>query len=268
MIDLSKVSGLPMELDEKTFKLKLNPPLNHVIPSVRKYEDLKAVLMDPEAKPTRDENEVYYMYRDIFLPEDEELIRNNKVRYDITVIPAAMYGNEFIKTVGHFHSVIPGDEYEYPEIYEVLHGQALFLIQKMEDNDPSKIKSVMAIKAGVGDKVIYPPNYGHMIANIGNTVLVTANWVSSEYTADYKSIAAEHGMAYYVIKGTDKQFEIIPNTHYKYLPEIKFAQGHMNTTLGFTIDEPMYTTGTKRPAKLEFLNDPEKYMIELSSITS
>jgi hypothetical protein len=100
-------------------------------------------------------------------------------------------------------------------------------------------------------------------------VVVTANWVSSEYTADYKSIADKRGMAYYVVKGTTgQQFEIVPNSNYQNLPEIHFAQGHMNTALGFMTDEPMYETGLRHPGRLEFLNDPKKFIVELSSMNS
>jgi glucose-6-phosphate isomerase len=269
MIDLQKVSGVPMELDEETYKLKFRSPMENMVPQVRVFEEMQPVLMDREAQSEPAREELYYMYRDVHLPEHEKIIRDAKVRYDITVIPPGMIGKEFIKTVGHFHSRVPGEEFDYPEIYEVLHGQALFLIQKLDQNDPNTVRTVMAIKAGKGEKVVYPPNYGHIIVNIGHEVLVTANWVSSEYTADYKSVAEKQGMAYYVVKGaSDRQFEIVPNKNYKDLPEMRFAKGHMNTSLGFMTDEPMYETGIRHPGRLEFLNNPHKFAVELSSITS
>jgi glucose-6-phosphate isomerase len=230
---------------------------------------MQPVLMDPDSKPAPEREELYYMYRDVHLPQHEGIIRENKVRYDVTVVPPGKLGKEFVKTLGHFHSKVPGQEYEYPEVYEVLHGQALFMIQKLDPHDPERVITVMSIKASTGEKVVYPPNYGHIIVNIGHDVLVTANWVSSEYTADYKSIADKRGMAYYIVEGRDgKQFEIIPNTNYREIPEMRFAQGHMNTTLGFQVDAPMYVTGIRHPGRLEFLNKPHKYAVELSSITS
>ncbi len=265
MINLQKVSGLPIELDEKNYKLIFKDPLTEVKPDVRHFSDMKTVLLDPNAKSDRDE--MYYMYRDVHLPKDEQLIRENEVRYDITLIPPGKIGDEYVKTVGHYHSMVPGEDYAYPELYEVLFGHALFLIQK-PDKETGKIITVMAIRAGVGDKVVYPPNYGHIIVNIGKTALVTANWVSSEYTADYESVKAKHGMAYYVLGNNDTQFEMVPNKNYGELPEVRFAQGHMNTSLGFLVDEPMYETGIRHPGRLEFLNKPHKFAVELSSITS
>lgn len=269
MIDLQKISGLPMELDEKTYKLVFREPMQNMVPQVRVFDEMKSVLMDPEAKPNPEREDLYYMYRDVYLPQHEKLIRENKVRYDITVIPPTMIGKEFIKTVGHFHSSVPGEDFDFPEIYEVLHGQALFMIQKLDQGHTGGIRTIMAIKAGKGEKVIYPPNYAHIIVNIGHEVLVTANWVSSEYTADYKSIADKHGMGYYVIEGSGgRQFEIVQNKNYDHIPEMRFAQGHMNTSLGFLVDEPMYETGIRHPGRLEFLNNPHKFAVELSSITS
>jgi glucose-6-phosphate isomerase len=265
MIDLKKSSGLPIQLDEKTFQLKFNAPLAQAPMTVRKFEELKPVLKDPNAKPPFED--AYYVYRDIFLPKDEQTIREHEVRYDITVLPAGTIGKEYNKTMGHIHSFVPDQAYTYPELYEVLYGHALFLIQKKDPNS-EKIVTVMAIRAGVGDKVVYPPNYAHIIVNIGKTVLVTANWVSSEYTADYEPIKDKHGMAYYVLHSTDKQFEVEANKNYPDLPEIRFAAGHMNTSLGFLIDEPMYETAMRHPGRLEFLNKPHKFAVELSSITS
>ena len=269
MIDLNKISGLPMELDPKTCKLKFHKPLENMVPQVRVFDEMKSVLMDPESKPEPAREEMYYMYRDVHLPQHEQAIREAHVRYDITVVPPGMIGKEFIKTVGHFHSQVPGENFDYPEIYEVLHGQALFMIQKLNDGHKGDIRTIMSIKAGPGEKVIYPPNYAHIIVNIGHDVLVTANWVSSEYEADYKDIADRHGMGYYVVHGeTGRQFEIVANSNYGHVPEMRFAQGHMNTQLGFLADEPMYETAMRHPGRLEFLNNPHKFAVELSSITS
>lgn len=263
MIDLSQRSGLPITMDDKTFHLHFGDGVVKVEPSVRKFADMKNVLMDPTIKSERDD--LYYMYRDVHRQDDEQIIRTNKVRYDITVLPPSMLGSEFVKTAGHYHSQVPGEEYEYPEIYEVLYGNALFMIQKIDKE--GKAVTVMVIQAGVGDKIVYPPNYGHIIINFGTTVLVTANWVSSEYSADYQSIVDKHGMAYYVIKD-GASYKLVPNKAYGEVPPAKIAQGHMDIKLGFSMLEPMYTIGIKHPDRLDFLNNPHKYAVELSSITS
>ena len=62
MINLETISGLPLELDEKTFKLKFNPPLAEIIPDIRKFSDMIPVLIDRSAEPKSKVEEMYYMY--------------------------------------------------------------------------------------------------------------------------------------------------------------------------------------------------------------
>jgi hypothetical protein len=73
-----------MELDEKTFKLKFHDPIENMVPSVRVFDEMRPVLMDPEATPSPAREELYYMYRDVHMPQHEKSIRENKVRYDVT----------------------------------------------------------------------------------------------------------------------------------------------------------------------------------------
>jgi len=120
------------------------------------------------------------LYRNIFLPHHQEKISKLDLRYDITVLPPGMIGQEFNKSLGHYHPMVPGLAIAYPELYEVLHGKALFLLQKM-DADFKNVITVLAIEAVAGQKIVYPPNYGHIIVNIGSEPLVTANWVVSSF---------------------------------------------------------------------------------------
>lgn len=264
MINLEQVSGLPIEVDEKTYQLAFKNGLPEVKPSVRKFSEMQAVLMDPEAKSERDE--MYYMYRDVHVADNEYRLRQHHIRYDITVIPPSVIGKEFNKTLGHYHSAIPGTNLGYPEVYEVLHGEALFLIQKLDVD--GQVRMVIAFKAGVGDKVIYPPNYGHSLINIGTDVLVTSNWVSDQYTADYKTVQDKHGMAYYVIQDEAKKFDFAPNSNYANTPAIRTLQAKDNPGAKMLPAEPMYQIGANDPGLLEFLNAPAKYAVELSEISS
>ncbi len=265
MIDLKQTSGLPLELDEQTFKLKFNQPLIEVTPTARTLKEMQNVTMDPNA--TSDRTDLYYMYRDVHLKDDEDIIRENKLSYDLTVIPPALIGQEFNKTYGHIHSIIPGEQVTYPEIYEVLHGEALFLIQKLDEK--GKVITVLAIPAKVGEQVIYPPNYAHIIVNTSNNVLVTANWVSADNKSDYEPIKQKHGMAYYIVKGGEhKAYDIVPNKNYGEIPEMRYATQDVTEIFGFTGHEPMYMTGMKNPKVLDFLNHPHKYAVQLSAISS
>ncbi|MGE5392566.1 MAG: glucose-6-phosphate isomerase family protein [Candidatus Saccharibacteria bacterium] len=279
MIDLEKVSGLPLKLAEdgrlvfgtaKVFSPKTGgfkeEQLPEVAPNIRKYQDMTPVLMDRSAQPGQED--MYYMYRDVHFPEDEEAIRKSHVTYDITVIPPVMTGREFNKTVGHYHAVKSGTGLAYPEVYEVLHGHCLFLLQKM-DAEFRELITILAIEARAGEKVVYPPNYGHVIVNLGKDILVTANWVGDGFERMYKPVADMRGMAYYVVEAdNEKGYELVPNKSYKNVPEVRMITGKFMDNLAIAGSKPMYSIGTGNPESLEFLNQPEKYAVELSSITS
>jgi glucose-6-phosphate isomerase len=263
MIDLQKISGLPIELMDNYY-LKFNPPLVHAEPTVRKFDEMRPVLFNPDTPKPMDE--MYYMYRDVHLPEHEEILKKNNTRFDITVIPACLIGREYNKTIGHYHPK-NNKGMPYPEVYEVLFGKALFLIQKM-DSDYQSLITVIAIEAKAGEKVIYPPGYGHAIINIGVDTLVTANWVAGNFTSIYEPIAKRHGMAYYVFAEGTGEYTFAPNANYPNPPPVRMITSKFMQSFPIVGSDPMYNIGTNNPQSLEFLNFPEKYAVELSSITS
>ncbi|MCK9446324.1 glucose-6-phosphate isomerase [bacterium] len=171
-------------------------------PDIRKIKDIENVLLDERTAKANPEQELYYMYRGI----KEE----NDLRYDITVIPPFLMGDEFVKTKGHFHSS------GHAEMYIVLEGEAIFLMQKGTD----EVKDIYAVKAAKDDIVIIDKEYGHITINpSAKETLKLANWVSIECCSDYKSIEDKRGAAYfYTIKGWVK------NNNYKDVPEIRFEE--------------------------------------------
>lgn len=254
MIDLQQASGLPITLTDD-FHLKFGEPLKPVEPGVRTFEEMIPVLMDEKAVANPARTEMYYMYRDVHLSEDEEKIRAHHLRYDLTVIPPGMIGEEFNKTVGHYHPLVPGTDLAYPELYEVINGEVLFLIQKIGDND-KEISDIQAIRAKAGDKVIYPPGYGHIMVNIGDEPVVTSNWVAADFNSDYQPIKDMRGMGYYVVADSTNRFKFELNPKYEYVPSIKVSST-AQSGWGFAKEEPMYTAGVLAPETLKFLTHPE-----------
>jgi glucose-6-phosphate isomerase len=60
-------------------------------------------------------------------------------------------GLEFVKTYGHYHPrVNPKLRYTYPEIYEVLDGDARYLVQRAQNEE--SVDDVVLVKATRGDK--------------------------------------------------------------------------------------------------------------------
>ena len=70
---------------------------------------MREVIFDQNWLAGAEDTELYYMYRDLFLSRaDREQLLKQDVRYDITIIPPNWLGREYVKTVGHYHPLVPG----------------------------------------------------------------------------------------------------------------------------------------------------------------
>lgn len=224
---------------------------NRVKGNVRMLSDMKDVIYDQEWLSRAENVELYYMYRELSLSKkDALLIKEHGLRYDITVIPPRMLGCEYVKTAGHYHPLVPGTNVTFPEIYEVLGGEAKYLLQKPEGEG---IEDVILIKAREGDKVIIPPGYGHLTINASNKVLKMANWVADNFESIYPPIKEKRGGAYFLL-----ETGMVTNKKYDYVPEIRFFGPANLKELGLQKNKEMY--GLVRDLdKLEFLKNPHEH---------
>lgn len=222
-----------------------------VKPAIRMLFDIKDVVYDREWLSKVNNMELYYMYRELSLSKNDALaMKEHGIRYDITIIPPRMMGREFVKTAGHYHPTVPGTDITFPEIYEVLRGEAQYLLQKP---DGDKIKDVILIKAGEGDKVVIPPGYGHLTINTSNKVLKMANWVASDFESIYSSIREKGGGAYFIL---DRG--VVKNLRYNEVPEIRSLKPASVKEIGLEKNKEMYGL-VKDINKLEFLTKPHEY---------
>lgn len=161
-------------------------------PQVRRLSDMKEVIFDQRWLAGAEDFELYYMYRDLFLSRaDKEKLQQQDLRYDITIIPPNMLGCEYIKTAGHYHPLVPGGSVTYPELYEILEGEALYFLQNQDLSD------VVAVYASAGDKVLVPPGYGHITINRSNKTLKMANYVARNFSSLYGPFLENGGGAYF-----------------------------------------------------------------------
>ena len=222
-------TNLPIKIENYQLFLK-NKKLSF---SVRKIKDLKPVLMEE----IESDEVAYYMYRDVYLEEHKEFFK--EIRYDITILKPLIIGKEYNKTFGHFHPIAENN-LSYPEIYEVLQGEALFLLQSAD------FKKVILIFAKEGNQVIILPNYGHVTINVGKNDLIIANLVYRNFESNYKPFEEKRGAAiYYTIDG------IIKNPNYEdFEIEIKNAKR--------IFKDEIYFSFIKNFENFEFLKKPSK----------
>lgn len=176
--------------------------LTNKTPDIRRLSDMTEVLYDKEWLKTASDFDLYYMYR--------ELLEKDGLRYDITIIPPAMLGKEFTKTKGHHHAGY------YGEMYIVLEGEGMYLMQKGDEN---KIEDVCVVKAKKGEAIIIPAGYGHVTINPSEVGLKTANWVTKDDKGSFALFEKMNGACYYYTKDS-----WIKNENYKNVPPLRFGE--------------------------------------------
>jgi glucose-6-phosphate isomerase len=257
-IDLTAISGLPIAADQTTGHLTdLSGSVAWDGPGQRRFGDLRTVVASPDAIDSISDEVAYLTYRDVRLAAETGLPANG-LRYDVTVtLPGAVDG-ERVKTAGHYHALDPHGV-SWPEIYDVLSGSAVFVLQRAV-GDPAgdpEIDRALAIVAGPGDRLVIPPDYGHVTVNVGETPLVVADLVAIASNNHYQGYANRRGGAVRIMAASDQvqPFEAIWNPGF---PEI--ASG-IEIVLGselhpFEANTPLYTLGVESPDKVAFLANP------------
>lgn len=243
IINLQKISGLPILLDEQKLNLIFEVDFPFMKKSERSLEELKPYLKNPGADKGSDP--VYRVWRRVHLASDNEKINTNELQYDLTLLPSGTIGEEFVKTAGHYHK-------PYPEVYEVLVGRAYFLIQSGS--------AVYLAEAGPGEKFLIPPGFGHNTINVFSEPLLLANWVSEKAVYDYEQYKNNHGAMYYFLKNNDL-IDIIKNPNYGSVPEIKKIRAKEWPEFGLVKNQPLYSL-VNNLEKLRFLNYPEEFNFE------
>lgn len=181
--------------------------ITKLIPDIRHLDDMREVLYDKDFAKNSPNIDLYFMYR--------KVKNENGLVHNITVTTAKMLGSEFNKTKGHIHIG------NLKEIYTVIDGQAIFLMQKGDDN---KIEDVYAVKAGKGESAIIPEGYGHVTINPSeNENLKTGDWTAEGCKSDYSLFEKMRGACwFYVLQPGSGQATWVKNENYKAVPKLRF----------------------------------------------
>lgn len=220
-------------------------------PNTRTLNDMLPVLLD-RIKLGKSEEILYYMFTDVSRNEAEHSrMVEASLRYDITVILPKNLGREYVKTLGHYHPQILGTDLSYPELYQVLEGEAHFILQRLEKG---RVADAVAVKALKGQCVLIPPNYGHVTVNPTGRQIRIANWVFRDFASVYKDYKDKHGAAYYEL--SDGKF--IENESYTRLPKLRFSNPVDKKLIGLGKNDDMYVL-VEDLTRLEFLKKPQDY---------
>jgi glucose-6-phosphate isomerase, archaeal len=259
-----KTSGLPIFMDEETFALEFHDGLTCAGSGEKRAGQLRGLLYAEEGI---DETEYCYVaYRDIAFEKDRALLQEHDFRYDITVIMPGTVQGECKKTSGHYHGYIEAQPYTYPEVYEVLEGKALYVMQKVKNFDKEYeepvIEDLKAVIVDAGQAVIIPPFYGHCSVNVGSGSLAFSNIAVVSCPLHYEPIQKKHGLSVYALRDKD-ELALIPNPHYLDIPAVNSIRPQENTALGITFGKPVYEAFIRDPQKFDFLLNPAPYESEI-----
>ncbi len=202
----------------------------------RKSSEMQEVSEEKNFEIT--ERIAYFMYRAVK--------SNEKLRFDITEILPETLGKENNKTYGHYHPKSK-DSLEYPEIYQVLEGNAAFILQKHTEKG---IKCAI-ISAKKGESIIIPPKYGHVSINKSTKEnLVLANLVCSDFESDYSEYKKNTGAAVYI-----KENKIEINKNYHNVEYIEISANEWNLIWNFSCKD-ILKEFLEKPEKFEYLEKP------------
>jgi glucose-6-phosphate isomerase len=239
------VNAVDLEFNEDERKLFADG--NEVPFSVRSVGEMKDVIFNKEFITPKNKNDIIYrMYRGAGVDKNSTVFSAHNIRYDVTVIENYDLGGEFTKTLGHYHPIVRNG-LAYPELYEIISGEAVYLLQKKNEDGSFDLQLVHAKK---GDKVIMPPNYGHFSINIGSGLLIEANLVNSTFDSDYKSVQKMGGGAIFLLRNGNA----VLNRGYR---ETTLKHGDAEKIPFLDYSKSIYDEYISHPEHFIFLNKPE-----------
>jgi len=211
---------------------------------IRRLKELEPVLYDRRCcRHPYLEMPVYEIYRDCCNDEARRLLFEHNLRYDLTVMPPLLLGEEYVKTMGHHH--LPnGSASPHPEVFEVLEGEARFILQ---EERLGKLVKVILLTVKEGEKIVVPGDRGHVMINASSRRLVTGNLLSLDCNQTYDQYIKRRGAAFYVLNSG-----IVENARYSQLPEVQLLGGETPSSLAGP--SGLIETFLKDPDQLSFMN--------------
>ena len=268
MIDLAPTSGLPLTLDDADprLPLRLRGELQpgHLVG--RSLAELRQSLADPNAVGP---DPAYWMYNGVARFSAADARGAYNWRYDLTVLPPGRLGEEYLRTAGHYHPIPEGKTAAWPEVYEVLHGSALFLLQRVDDHLAGplemRVEEFIVLLAHAGEKAMLPPNYGHWTVNVTDGPLVVCNWICADFESHYEPAVQTRGPCCYVVAGEDgPRYE--RNPHYAHPPaELRHARPLDAPQLGLRPGQPILTALLREPDIWRYVCNPDAAPVDLRS---
>jgi glucose-6-phosphate isomerase, archaeal len=246
-VDLSDVAGMPVTLDPERLTLDFGEGIDSAPLEQRRIDDIRQMLPNPDATGP---DPLYSIYMDIRVTGLSEGLRARGLAYGAVVDSAGSVGDEYVRSQGHVHSAPDGSDVPYLELYEIWHGSGAIYLQ---DAAKPVLNEVYLIDVGVGDKVLIPPGWVHVVINSGPTPLAFGALYATDAVLIYDSLRALGGTAWAV--RADGEFE--QNPRYRNPPRPVRLQAKEYPQLGLTRDRAILDVLASDPDRYDYVVDPE-----------
>ncbi|MFA6495361.1 MAG: glucose-6-phosphate isomerase family protein [Candidatus Paceibacterota bacterium] len=213
-----------------------------------------AQFFSTSAAPQKKNTILYRIYRDVCARTDCTQFSSHGLRYDLTILPAHALNSLYpTRTVGHIHRHGPHAHMPYPEIYEVMEGSALFIMENATHT------IVRCARVNAGEKIIIPPGDGHITVNASRTrPLVIANiFTTTPHIADYAFFKNQLGPSWEPRWEKDA-LAMYKNPHARTTARCLSVVPKPSATL-LPPKQNIYTAFTQKPSAFDFLRNPEHY---------
>jgi glucose-6-phosphate isomerase, archaeal len=246
--DLADRAGLPLKLKAG----RMVPGADVLVEEdlVRRLADMRDVLADGAGHQGR--SIAYRMLNGVRRAEDDHLA-DLPLRYELTAMTGRPIGWEAAKTLGHVHVRPQGSSIGYPEVVEVVHGEAGFLVQDLVASPHGPLsRRAWLVRARAGDRVVLPPDLAHVTIDLGAGPLVFSDVIDRAARGIYAGVAAARGFGWYV--GADGQ--LCANPRYAQAPlleEVSAVEWSGPATAA------LYSTFRDEPSRFSWLSEPERF---------
>jgi len=246
--DLDAHAGLPLAL--RAGRLRLGAGLLVEEDSVRQLADMRDVVADGIGRRGR---RVEYRMLNGVRHLDDHHLNGLPLRYELTAMVGRAIGWEAAKTLGHVHVRPPGVATGYPEVVEVLHGEAGFLIQDLAPERHGPVgRFAWLVRAKPGDRVVLPPDLAHVTIDLGAGPLVFSDVIDRRARGIYEGVAAARGFGWYVAADGGLR----PNPHYATPPHLEEVSA---ADWSGPAPSPLYAYFRDDPARLQWLSEPARF---------
>lgn len=246
--DLTDRAGLPLAL----IAGRIIPGADVLVEEdlVRRLAEMRDVVADRIGHHGR--RVEYRMLNGVRRAEDAHL-EDLPLRYELTAMIGRPIGWETAKTLGHVHVRPDGLAIGYPEVVEVLHGEAGFLVQDLvEGSDGPQSRQAWLVRARPGEWVILPPDLAHVTIDLGAGPLVFSDVIDRRARGIYGGVANARGFAWYV--GADGTLR--PNPTYARPPRVEEVSA---VEWSGTAPAPLYQYWRDDPSRLGWLSAPVRF---------